>query len=407
MRPIRRWSGGSPRVFRDTDGDLGALARALVADDAAWSAPATKMRNPWELTVAAYRAFARSPSDPGPALNALNLLGMPLWQPGGPNGFSDDSVAAWASPEGMKTRRRARGAVRRARSRTRRARPTLLDDVLGPTASTRDARGGGARRDARAGLCAADPVARIPAEMSDDRIRRLPHPSRRASWRRRRDLRLRDDPALGERGGRARSAPGRRHPARRARRALGRRADRRSRLRRSAWRAGAAAGTARIRRCRSTTSSASIRRWRISPGSTTRKQALVVHATATNYRERSHFDGQDVLESGMPGAGPGRERLAQSRRRRAAGGRAGRRRRAGAGGRRDGAAGHARPGADPRLGAFGPRRADRRPHRAADGPLRPRRSGARQGAAGRARRRPASPIGRAWMRSSPAATSRC
>ena len=33
------------------------------------------------------------------------------------------------------------------------------------------------------------------------------------------------------------------------------------------------------------------------------KQALVVHAAATNYRERSHFDGQDVLESGMPGPG--------------------------------------------------------------------------------------------------------
>jgi uncharacterized protein (DUF1501 family) len=33
------------------------------------------------------------------------------------------------------------------------------------------------------------------------------------------------------------------------------------------------------------------------------KQALVLHATATNYRERSHFDGQDVLESGMPGPG--------------------------------------------------------------------------------------------------------
>ena len=29
------------------------------------------------------------------------------------------------------------------------------------------------------------------------------------------------------------------------------------------------------------------------------KQALIVHATATNYRERSHFDGQDVLESGQ------------------------------------------------------------------------------------------------------------
>ncbi len=31
--------------------------------------------------------------------------------------------------------------------------------------------------------------------------------------------------------------------------------------------------------------------------------AAVVHATATNYRERSHFDGQDVLESGMPAPG--------------------------------------------------------------------------------------------------------
>jgi uncharacterized protein (DUF1501 family) len=33
------------------------------------------------------------------------------------------------------------------------------------------------------------------------------------------------------------------------------------------------------------------------------KQAIAVHACATNYRERSHFDGQDVLESGMPGPG--------------------------------------------------------------------------------------------------------
>jgi uncharacterized protein (DUF1501 family) len=32
-------------------------------------------------------------------------------------------------------------------------------------------------------------------------------------------------------------------------------------------------------------------------------QAVVVHATATGYRERSHFDGQDVLESGYPGPG--------------------------------------------------------------------------------------------------------
>jgi uncharacterized protein (DUF1501 family) len=33
------------------------------------------------------------------------------------------------------------------------------------------------------------------------------------------------------------------------------------------------------------------------------KQAAVAHAAATPYRERSHFDGQDVLESGLAGLG--------------------------------------------------------------------------------------------------------
>src|SRR5262245_37845504 len=34
-----------------------------------------------------------------------------------------------------------------------------------------------------------------------------------------------------------------------------------------------------------------------------RQHAAIVHATATPYRERSHFDGQDVLESGLTKAG--------------------------------------------------------------------------------------------------------
>ena len=32
-------------------------------------------------------------------------------------------------------------------------------------------------------------------------------------------------------------------------------------------------------------------------------RATIVHAAATSYRQRSHFDGQDVLESGQPGPG--------------------------------------------------------------------------------------------------------
>jgi uncharacterized protein (DUF1501 family) len=35
------------------------------------------------------------------------------------------------------------------------------------------------------------------------------------------------------------------------------------------------------------------------------KHAAVIHAVSTPYRDRSHFDGQDVLESGYAGPGPG------------------------------------------------------------------------------------------------------
>jgi uncharacterized protein (DUF1501 family) len=33
-------------------------------------------------------------------------------------------------------------------------------------------------------------------------------------------------------------------------------------------------------------------------------EAVIIHASATPYRERSHFDGQDLLESGLPKPGP-------------------------------------------------------------------------------------------------------
>ncbi|MCP3386245.1 DUF1800 family protein [Bradyrhizobium sp. CCGUVB4N] len=90
-------------VFVKTDGDLKALATALVDSNEAWQAPLTKMRSPYDFLVASGRLLARVPEDPGGYLNNLNLLGQPLWTPAGPNGFPDTS-AAWAAPEGMKLR---------------------------------------------------------------------------------------------------------------------------------------------------------------------------------------------------------------------------------------------------------------------------------------------------------------
>jgi uncharacterized protein (DUF1800 family) len=122
------------KSFQKSDGDLGVLARTLIEDESAWSAPATKMRNPWELVVASFRAFDRPATDPGPALQAMYLLGMPLWQPSGPNGFAEEA-AAWASPEGMKMRVELAGQfARQVKDATSPA--AMIDDILGPDVST-------------------------------------------------------------------------------------------------------------------------------------------------------------------------------------------------------------------------------------------------------------------------------
>jgi uncharacterized protein (DUF1800 family) len=90
-------------VFKKTDGDLKTMTLALVDADAAWSAPMTKIRNPYEFLIASGRLLAHVPEDAGPYLNGLTALGQPLWTPAGPNGFPDTN-AAWAAPEGMKLR---------------------------------------------------------------------------------------------------------------------------------------------------------------------------------------------------------------------------------------------------------------------------------------------------------------
>ena len=90
-------------VFDKSDGDLKALATALLDSDEAWQAPMTKLRSPYEFLVATGRLLARVPEDPTRYLGGLNVLGQPLWSPAGPNGFPD-SNAAWAAPEGMKLR---------------------------------------------------------------------------------------------------------------------------------------------------------------------------------------------------------------------------------------------------------------------------------------------------------------
>lgn len=119
------------RVFRDTDGDLSRLALALLDAPEAWSPEARKMRSPQEFLIASLRLLGAKPDNPNPILGALAALGQPLWAPPGPNGYPD-TVAQWASPEGLKTRLDV--AVRMAGRTTVDPMP-LLEASLGPLAS--------------------------------------------------------------------------------------------------------------------------------------------------------------------------------------------------------------------------------------------------------------------------------
>jgi uncharacterized protein (DUF1800 family) len=79
--------------FRDTDGDLKELAKALVGAPEAWSAEQAKIKRPGEWLIAMLRATGLG-GDIGRIMRTLTRLGEPLWRPPAPKGFADDN-AAW------------------------------------------------------------------------------------------------------------------------------------------------------------------------------------------------------------------------------------------------------------------------------------------------------------------------
>jgi uncharacterized protein (DUF1800 family) len=81
------------RRFRDTDGDLKEVAKALVASPEAWVPQQAKVKRPGEWLVAALRATGQA-GDIRRVVGAQALLGEPLWRPPAPKGFSDEN-AAW------------------------------------------------------------------------------------------------------------------------------------------------------------------------------------------------------------------------------------------------------------------------------------------------------------------------
>jgi uncharacterized protein (DUF1800 family) len=119
-------------VLGDSDGDLGAAARALVRLPAAWRPELPKLRPPAEYVVALFRVGGGT--DPRPVLGGMAALGQPLWNAPQPNGWPD-IAEGWSGPEPVMLRLDIafETAGRFARQDPR----VLLDRVLGPLAENR------------------------------------------------------------------------------------------------------------------------------------------------------------------------------------------------------------------------------------------------------------------------------
>lgn len=115
------------RVFRDTRGDLRAVAEALIDLPDAWSDTAKKFRTPQDWLVAALRAFNAADVNAA-VLPILRQLRHPLWSPAAPKGFAD-GTAEWADPDSLLNRAELARTVTRRR-RLQRVDPRSLLDVV-------------------------------------------------------------------------------------------------------------------------------------------------------------------------------------------------------------------------------------------------------------------------------------
>jgi uncharacterized protein (DUF1800 family) len=82
------------KTFLESGGDLKATAKAMIAAPESWALPPSKLKRPSEWAVSTVRAVGMTEIDTKAYLDALRLLGEPLWRPPSPKGFPDDE-ASW------------------------------------------------------------------------------------------------------------------------------------------------------------------------------------------------------------------------------------------------------------------------------------------------------------------------
>lgn len=120
-------------AFRETEGDLAAVAAALVHSPEAWAPQRRKFKRPEEFLISAARAVGIDTPPQRAFVGALNDMGQPPYRQPGPDGWAD-TEDFWASPDALWKRLEWADtlASRTASSQldvTRRARAVLGDDI--------------------------------------------------------------------------------------------------------------------------------------------------------------------------------------------------------------------------------------------------------------------------------------
>lgn len=124
------------KSFRDTDGDLAALARTLASSPECWQVSPKKVVPPYDFAVSLIRAFDLKIKGPE-VMRVAAAIGQPLWQVPSPKGWPDDDDA-WMGPSAV--RERLRIAERIARDIDRAADPRATADRLFGDAMSNEAR---------------------------------------------------------------------------------------------------------------------------------------------------------------------------------------------------------------------------------------------------------------------------
>ena len=98
------------QAFRESDGDLPTVYRALLDTPAAWSATGVKFKTPHELVVSTLRLLDFVPAEPRQIAAPFDLLGQRPYTPGSPAGWPD-TATHWDGSDALLKRIEWAGSV--------------------------------------------------------------------------------------------------------------------------------------------------------------------------------------------------------------------------------------------------------------------------------------------------------